>query len=739
LGTVLLSLAAAANVGHDDARAVQNLRAFAKLYGYVRFFHPTDEASAIDWDRFAAYGARRVLGCADAKALRLTLDGLFGPIAPTVKVYGAGAPQRTLKLPGDSATCQAVAWCHLGVSLSDRPSVYESHRTGRPNARDLTKRAVLQELELPPGDSLVERVLRVRVRARTTGSNPGAAPVVLALSYPPDGQLTAFRRTTPMPVSGATWRQYEVEAPIKPDCRTAAIGVSGGTDGDLWADDFEAWVGKSDSWTRLAVKDAGFEDSVSLEQSKDWYYWSPAVKSTDGPFSGRNCLLVSRDTAGPETEPHASPGEYVDKPLAWDLRCRVPLCLWSSDGHTLPRADTRAFGRLKTALDSVSFDTLADPAVEVRLADVIIVWNVMQHFFPYFDVVPTDWDTVLTSALAEALTDTSRLDFLYTLRRMGVPLYDGHVSVNDPVTRTWGMVPALVEVVEGRMVVTAVAGDAGLRQGDVLLGVNGRPATEVYDEQLRFCSGSPQQRRARALRMILRGPKTDTFRVLVERGGDTVRTNGVVVGMQRIYLQPDQGDSIRKLAPGIWYVDLDRAPMAAIDSVMGVLAKAKGVVFDLRGYPNNNHDVISHLLTSKDTDDWMHIAQIVYPDRERIAGWTNYGWHMEPKEPRITGKTVFLTDGTAISYAESFMGYIEGYKLAEIVGQPTAGTNGNVDPIDLPGGYSFSWTGMKVVKHDGSQHHLIGIQPTVPLQRTLKAVREGRDEYIEKAVQIIQQ
>ena len=178
--------------------------------------------------------------------------------------------------------------------------------------------------------------------------------------------------------------------------------------------------------------------------------------------------------------------------------------------------------------------------------------------------------------------------------------------------------------------------------------------------------------------------------------------------------------------------------MAAIDSDMNVLAKAKGVVFDLRGYPNNNHEVISHLLTSKDTNNWMHIPQIVYPDRERIAGWTNYGWHMEPKEPKIAGKTVFLTDGTAISYAESFMGYIEGYKLAEIVGQPTAGTNGNVNPFDLPGGYSFSWTGMKVVKHDGSQHHLIGIQPTVPLQRTLKAVREGRDEYIEKALQVIQ-
>ncbi|MFO7651825.1 MAG: hypothetical protein R6X13_10865 [bacterium] len=52
----------------------------------------------------------------------------------------------------------------------------------------------------------------------------------------------------------------------------------------------------------------------------------------------------------------------------------------------------------------------------------------------------------------------------------------------------------------------------------------------------------------------------------------------------------------------------------------------------------------------------------------------------------------------------------------------------------LPGGFRFPWTGMKVTKFDGSQHHLVGIQPTVPLERTLEAVRAGRDEYIEKAL-----
>jgi C-terminal processing protease CtpA/Prc len=83
------------------------------------------------------------------------------------------------------------------------------------------------------------------------------------------------------------------------------------------------------------------------------------------------------------------------------------------------------------------------------------------------------------------------------------------------------------------------------------------------------------------------------------------------------------------------------------------------------------------------------------------------------------------------------MGIVEAYKLAPIVGEPTAGTNGNVNPFTLPGGYTIRWTGMKVLKHDGSRHHGVGILPTVPVSRTIRGVAEGRDEQLERAAAIV--
>lgn len=96
-----------------------------------------------------------------------------------------------------------------------------------------------------------------------------------------------------------------------------------------------------------------------------------------------------------------------------------------------------------------------------------------------------------------------------------------------------------------------------------------------------------------------------------------------------------------------------------------------------------------------------------------------------------------LTNARAISYAETVMGIIEHYRLAEIVGGATAGTNGNVNSIPLPGGYTLRWTGMKVLKQDGSQHHGIGIQPTIPVSPTRNGIAAGRDECLERGIQVV--
>jgi hypothetical protein len=201
-----------------------------------------------------------------------------------------------------------------------------------------------------------------------------------------------------------------------------------------------------------------------------------------------------------------------------------------------------------------------------------------------------------------------------------------------------------------------------------------------------------------------------------------------------------QKDLYKQLENNIYYLNLNDIDIETITRLMPELKQANGIIYDMRGYPNSTiTDLISHLLKVKDTSDaWLQTPQIIYPNQKNIIGYQKVGWELEPKEPYLGDtQNVFIIDGRAISYAESLMSYIEAYELGTIIGQPTAGANGNMNPFNILGGIGVNWTGIKALKHDGSQFHTIGVLPNIYVEKTLAGVRAGKDEFLDKAVEII--
>jgi C-terminal processing protease CtpA/Prc len=86
------------------------------------------------------------------------------------------------------------------------------------------------------------------------------------------------------------------------------------------------------------------------------------------------------------------------------------------------------------------------------------------------------------------------------------------------------------------------------------------------------------------------------------------------------------------------------------------------------------------------------------------------------------------------------MGYVSGQKLGTIIGSTTAGTNGGTATFTVPGGFRVTFTGARVTAHDGhTPHHLVGITPDIPVALTVTALREGRDEPLERALAFIRE
>jgi C-terminal processing protease CtpA/Prc len=297
--------------------------------------------------------------------------------------------------------------------------------------------------------------------------------------------------------------------------------------------------------------------------------------------------------------------------------------------------------------------------------------------------------------------------------------------------------------VEDQLVVTQVAdvGAGGLRPGDVIVRLNGRPAREALAATEELVSGAtPQWRRWVALNRLALGEEKEEVRIEARHLDGTAVTATLtrsVPGYGEGSLVEARPEKISEPRPGILYVNIDQITEEDFKGAVDRLAAARGIVFDLRGYPSKISPIIlNHLIDHPFTSARWNVPVITRPDGQGWD-WEVSGWFEQPVAPRFTGKIAFITDGRAISYAESYMGIVEAYHLGEIVGGPTAGTNGNVNPFTLPGGYRVAWTGMRVTKHDGSRHHGVGIQPTVPVSRTLQGVAAGRDELLEKAIEVV--
>jgi hypothetical protein len=652
--------AATAAVATSDA---EELRAFAKLYGYVRFFHPSDEAASADWNAVAVEGARRVVQGRTQGALLAALRETFGRLAPTLIVYREHEPPPAAPNVGGGGS--VMAWQHWGFGLVER-SVYRSGRTGRPMdlAWDGHARAVFGRDVWAA--ALRGRSVRLRACARGDGVDPDGK-VQLWLRVDGEQPGSAFFDGVSSPVTSTQWVAATIEAPpIDPRARSVVFGGIVTGSGAALFDDFALEVADAAgrSWTAVPISNLGFEAGQHLDG------WTAAG-------SGRRLSVVDEGRRGGS---------------ALKIRGRADL-----------------------------FDER--PALG-------------ETFERPLGVIGENWNAVLDDAIRDVLDDAGPEDLHLTLRRLVHRLHDGHARVIGETGKP-AVLPIRLALVDGVYVVLAADPSIGIQRGDELVGIDGVTAADLHARGMGLASGSPQwiDDVLLAQGFVSEGPDGSTATIDLRRGG-MLRS---VTARRRAGNTPVEFDraAFERLAGGILYVDLHQASDQEIHARLPELARAPGVVFDLRGYPRAGWNWLQHLIRLPDRAKWMFVPHIIRPDNDGVTAFTESGWNLMPAGPPISGKVAFLTGPGAISKAEGVLGIVEGYRLAAIVGAPTAGANGEVASFDVPGGFTIAFTGMKVTRLDGRQHHLVGVQPTHPVRRTLAGIRAGRDEALEAALRLV--
>ena len=110
---------------------------------------------------------------------------------------------------------------------------------------------------------------------------------------------------------------------------------------------------------------------------------------------------------------------------------------------------------------------------------------------------------------------------------------------------------------------------------------------------------------------------------------------------------------------------------------------------------------------------------------------------LNPQPPHYAGKIIVLVEENTQSAAEYAAMAFRTAPGAFVLGSTTAGADGNVSEIPLPGGFSTWISGIGVFYPDKRPTRSIGIIPDVVVNPTLAGIRAGRDEVLEEALRQI--
>ncbi|WP_419489769.1 hypothetical protein [Alistipes ihumii] len=732
LACLLLTLYAGIPGCNDrpDRQSLQNIEAFARMYGLVRWFHPSDEAQRVDWNRFALYGVERVAACESTEELERELERLFRPLAPGIGFsdHGRdeGLPARIT--PPDTSGRQVVAWQHKGVDTETAVFLdgqifngdYISKRTNRPLEYRNDKRLVLFGQLFPAAD-YGDHEIKVRARIRKYAPSDDLRLSFKIATRPQWRDVVPFGPDADrwLVQNDGQWETYERSLSVAAENRGEAI----------------RWGIYADGEGSFSVGAIEMENLKTGKKSPSPVYESRSYRyRTDS--SGRYDIRVYDLLPARMQlfEGHASCGEYRSERLTEGLYAHVPLALYDTRSGTYPSGDPETLEDLLRATES------AAPSDRAKMyADLIVAWNAIKYFGPYLAEMRLDWDEELRKALSRA-SRCKRYD-LRPLRLMMAQIEDAHVRYVEPAaSKAWErFLPLQVRRI-GKQIVVTDSKDSSLRKGDIVRTVDGADATDDFRRCEEMISGGPHFKAWMAAREWQCRPGQGRITLEIEREGRrrTITTHCLKTPEYAEWLR-----SLRQQRPSRWidgrtlYLNLACTGLDEAKELLKNRQPGQTVIADMRnGIGFLFQDLIAPLCPDVRRSFRQGTSLVPCPTHPEIPELKDTLPDIAPPEPNR--KNIFLTGPSNLSHHESVLDFVRYAGLGYLVGTNTGGCTGPINYLPLPSGYEVAFTGTKVLSNLGRSRYFYrtGIRPDRYVEETADDIRLGRDVALEEALRI---
>jgi C-terminal processing protease CtpA/Prc len=390
----------------------------------------------------------------------------------------------------------------------------------------------------------------------------------------------------------------------------------------------------------------------------------------------------------------------------------------------------------------LSYRAIKFPDAGMQLLTLYRYWNIIRYWFPYRDMIGENWDNVLAEVLPRFVLAHDYEAFQNELLKLIVRVNDTHAGFSGANARPpqgTCQLPVVTRFIGERAVVSGYAGDeagkaSGVKPGDVITAIDGKPVSELMKEWWPYYSASNEPTRLRDIGRNLTRGTCGPATVHIQRGAESIELKTARVTPPSPppgFTHDLPGDTFQRLSPQIGYLKLSSIKVADVSKYIDAAAGTKGLIIDIRNYPS---EFVVFALGNLLVD---HPTEFV---RFTAGDLTNPGafhWTppitLEPAKPHYAGKVVILVDEVSLSQAEYTTMALRTAPGAKVIGSTTAGADGNVSPIPLPFGLATRISGIGVFYPDKRPTQRLGILADLEVKPTIEGLRDGRDELIEAA------
>jgi C-terminal processing protease CtpA/Prc len=382
-----------------------------------------------------------------------------------------------------------------------------------------------------------------------------------------------------------------------------------------------------------------------------------------------------------------------------------------------------------------------------RLLAVYRFWNIVEYWFPYRNLLDDDWDEVLARAIAKVTLAKDDLAYRRELMALIARLHDSHANLwsSLAVRPPTGLCRVAVNLrfVQDRLVVSSYAdallGSAtGLVVGDEIVAIDGRRIDDLVRDWAPYYAASnvASQRREMSASATQGNCGGAALTVQTASGTKTL----TVPRIEATQLQPERthdrpGDAFQRLSGDIAYLKLSSAKVADVARYLDDAKGSKGLIVDLRNYPS---EFVVFALGGHFVETTTPFVKFTLADTSNPGAFTwSDNVSLSPLAPRYPGRIVILVDETSQSQAEYTAMAFRSAPGALIVGSMTAGADGNVSRIPLPGDLFSMVSGIGVFYPDKGRTQRLGIRIDKEVRPTIAGIRDGADEVLQAGIQLI--